>query len=67
MTAKDVLRHQSANTNGYDVHICDETAKIIAEVKCNSPVGGAKGFGAAQEGQGESLCKRVCEIYGFAA
>lgn len=48
---KNVLRSQSANTNGYDVHIRDEkpTKKIIAEVKCNSPVGGAKGFGAAQK------------------
>ena len=49
LAAKNVLRSQSANTNGYDVHICDDTTKVIAEVKCNSPVGGTNSFGSNQK------------------
>ena len=45
---KEKVQGTSANTNGYDVEYSDNGHFIIAEVKCNIPVGG-DGFGAAQK------------------
>ena len=45
---KGRVQGTSANTNGYDVEYSENGHFIIAEVKCNIPVGGDS-FGAAQE------------------
>lgn len=42
---KKEVNEQHPNTNGFDVQ--DDECKIIAEIKCNIPVGGDE-FGAAQ-------------------
>lgn len=56
---KAALQQQSVNTNGFDVCINDTNTKIIAEVKCNSPVNKSNGFGAAQE---QMLIKDLCGL-----
>ena len=43
---RKVVDEQHPNTNGFDVQ--DDKCKIIAEIKCNIPVG-EKSFGAAQK------------------
>ena len=43
---RKVVDEQHPNTNGFDVQ--DKECKIIAEIKCNIPVG-EKSFGAAQK------------------
>ncbi len=47
-----------ANTNGFDVE-CKEDVKIVAEVKCNIPVG-KDTFGAAQEA---GIMKDIKHLY----
>ena len=42
------INKTSSNANGFDIHILDESYKIIAEVKCISPVNNGEKFGAAQ-------------------
>lgn len=47
-----------ANTNGFDIE-CKENVKIVAEVKCNIPVG-KNTFGAAQE---TGIMKDIKHLY----
>ena len=46
--ARNAVDGQSANSNGFDVMFPKESPIIFAEVKCNTPVHGKKGFGSAQ-------------------